>query len=388
MFSKFIHRNLYFWLILSALAILYGIFWLTLHESHPAISDRLTHACLILAVMVVVGKVAILVNEREKSSLKWLISFWIAYGLLILFLAIITLGSWYLLVSGAKPLWITILITLFMTGLTALSIFKLIDQIQTFRGKAMNDTELENYIKENFMTHIIPAIDLQNGQAVRLYKGDYDQKTIYSDQPEALAAQFETMGAEYLHLVDLDGAKAGTTANLETIRKIKQATKLKIELGGGIRDLETVSLYLDDVKLARVILGTAALENPVFLKAALAKYGAEKIVVGVDIKDGNVATAGWLETFSTPYLDFLHELENIGVTTTVITDISKDGTLTGPNFALYEEIARETKLNFVVSGGVKDATDIKQAQKADFYGIIVGKAYYEGKIDLEKVLKS
>ncbi|MQW38866.1 1-(5-phosphoribosyl)-5-[(5-phosphoribosylamino)methylideneamino]imidazole-4-carboxamide isomerase [Lactococcus hircilactis] len=238
------------------------------------------------------------------------------------------------------------------------------------------------------MTHIIPAIDLQNGQAVRLYKGDYDQKTIYSDQPEALAAQFETMGAEYLHLVDLDGAKAGTTANLETIRKIKQATKLKIELGGGIRDLETVSLYLDDVKLARVILGTAALENPVFLKAALAKYGAEKIVVGVDIKDGNVATAGWLETSSTPYLDFLHELENIGVTTTVITDISKDGTLTGPNFALYEEIARETKLNFVVSGGVKDATDIKQAQKADFYGIIVGKAYYEGKIDLEKVLKS
>lgn len=236
------------------------------------------------------------------------------------------------------------------------------------------------------MTHIIPAIDLQNGQAVRLYKGDYDQKTIYSDRPEILAQDFEKMGAEYLHLVDLDGAKDGTTTNLATIRKIKEVTSLKLEVGGGIRTLDTVSLYLDDVKIDRVILGTAALENPEFLKAALAQYGADKIVVGVDIKNGFVSTAGWLETSTTPYLDFLKQLEKLGITTTIITDISKDGTLTGPNFALYEEIAHATKLNFVVSGGVKDQSDLEKAKSANYYGIIVGKAYYEGKIDLKEAL--
>ena len=143
------------------------------------------------------------------------------------------------------------------------------------------------------MTHIIPAIDLQNGQAVRLYKGDYDKKTIYSDAPAELAANFERMGAEWLHVVDLDGAKAGTTANLATIRQIRARTNLKIEVGGGIRELSTVATYLDSIQIARVILGTAALENPDFLKAALAKYGPDKIVVGVDIKNGFVSTAGW-----------------------------------------------------------------------------------------------
>ncbi|MDR0200221.1 MAG: 1-(5-phosphoribosyl)-5-[(5-phosphoribosylamino)methylideneamino]imidazole-4-carboxamide isomerase [Streptococcaceae bacterium] len=237
------------------------------------------------------------------------------------------------------------------------------------------------------MTHIIPAIDLQNGEAVRLFKGDYAQKTVYSSHPEALAKKFESYGAGYLHVVDLDGAKDGATTNLETIRKIKRSTNLKIEVGGGIRTLETVELYLDDLQIERVILGTVAIKNPDFVKECLKHYAPPQIVVGVDIKNGRVATEGWLETSDVPYLDFLHALEKIGVTTTVITDISKDGTLTGPNFDLYAEIARETSLNFVVSGGVKDVADVQEAVKRNYDGIIVGKAYYEGKIDLEALYK-
>lgn len=237
------------------------------------------------------------------------------------------------------------------------------------------------------MTHTIPAIDLLNGEAVRLYKGDYNKKTIYNKSPEQLAQTFEKMGAHYLHLVDLDGAKLGNIRNLEIIKKIKALTNLKLEVGGGIRTLETVSLYLDDIGIERVILGTAALKNPEFLKNILEQYGPDKIIVGVDIKDRRVAIDGWSKTSKTPYLEFLHTLENIGVTTTIITDISKDGTLAGPNFTLYEEISQETHLNIIVSGGVKDVNDVKQAQSANYHGIIVGKAYYEGKIELEELFK-
>ena len=235
---------------------------------------------------------------------------------------------------------------------------------------------------------IIPAIDLQNGQAVRLYKGDYAQKTIYSDRPWKLARNFEKMGATYLHIVDLDGAKDGTTANLNTIKKIKKLTNLNIQVGGGIRNLETVKLYLEEIGISRVILGTAALENPEFLKAVLEKYGPEKIVVGVDIKNGFVSTSGWLETSSTPYLDFLKELEQLGVKYSVITDISKDGTLSGPNFELYETIAAHTTIQFVVSGGVKDDGDICEVARRNYYAVIVGKAFYERKVDLASLLKS
>lgn len=230
---------------------------------------------------------------------------------------------------------------------------------------------------------IIPAIDLQNGEAVRLYKGDYEKKTIYSRQPEELAQKFEKFGANYLHLVDLDGAKSGRPENQATIEKIKQLTHLKIEIGGGIRTLETIAFYLEELKLDRVILGTAALDTQ-FLSAALMRYGAKKIIVGVDIKDGFVSTSGWLKTSQIPYLDFLKELEHLGVRKTVITDISKDGTLTGPNFTLYDQIAQETKLEFIVSGGVKNSADIKRARLSNFSGIIVGKAFYEGKLDLQK----
>lgn len=233
---------------------------------------------------------------------------------------------------------------------------------------------------------LIPAIDLKDGQAVRLYKGDYDQKTVYSSSPADIALKFEEMGADYLHVVDLDGAKNGTTTNLETIKKIRSVLNIPMELGGGIRDLETVDLYLNEVGIDRVILGTAAIEDPEFLKAALNKYGAKRIVVGVDIKDGFVATSGWLVNTKTYYLDFLKELEKIGVQYIVCTDISKDGTLKGPNFEIYENIHQHSSIQFVVSGGVKDDQDIYKVNELGYYGCIVGKAYYEGKIDLKEVI--
>ena len=233
---------------------------------------------------------------------------------------------------------------------------------------------------------VIPAIDLKDGQAVRLYKGDYNQKTVYSNNPEELAKEFETMGAKWLHVVDLDGAKDGICINLETIRKIKQTTNMSLELGGGIRNMETVALYLDEVGIDRVILGTAAINDPQFLKEAISKYGAKKIVVGVDVKNGYVSTSGWLKTSDVPYLDFIKELEKIGVEYIVVTDISKDGTLQGPNFKMYEQIASVSKINFVVSGGIKDKQNILDVAKKDYYACIVGKAYYEGKVDLKEVI--
>lgn len=233
---------------------------------------------------------------------------------------------------------------------------------------------------------VIPAIDLKDGEAVRLYKGDYNQKTVYSHNPKEIALEFENMGADYLHLVDLDGAKDGLTTNLETIRTIRKAVTMPIELGGGIRDIQTVDLYLNDVGIDRVILGTAAIENPEFLKEALEKYGPKKIVVGVDIRDEYVSTSGWLETSTTHYLDFIKELEKIGVEYIVCTDISKDGTLKGPAFDIYEKIHQFSPIQFVVSGGVKDAQDIYKTKELDYYACIVGKAYYEGKIDLKEVI--
>lgn len=233
---------------------------------------------------------------------------------------------------------------------------------------------------------IIPAIDLKDGQAVRLLKGDYKQKTVYSDKPEELAKVFEDMGAKWLHVVDLDGAKDGKCVNLETIRKIKQNTTMQVELGGGIRNLETVALYLDEVGIDRVILGTAAINDPDFLKNALVKYGPEKIVVGVDVKNGYVSTSGWLETSDVPYLDFIKELEKLGIKYIVATDISKDGTLQGPNFEMYEMIAKTSTINFVVSGGIKDAQNIQAVASKDYYACIVGKAYYEGQVNLKEVI--
>lgn len=175
---------------------------------------------------------------------------------------------------------------------------------------------------------VIPAIDLKDGEAVRLYKGDYAQKVVYSKEPEKLAKDFENMGAKYLHVVDLDGAKDGECINLETIKKIRESITIPMEIGGGIRNEKTVSLYLDEIGINRVILGTSAINNPDFLNEMIKKYGPEKIVVGVDVKDGFVSISGWLEKSEINYLDFIKELEKIGVKYIVATDISKDGTLT------------------------------------------------------------
>lgn len=233
---------------------------------------------------------------------------------------------------------------------------------------------------------LIPAIDLKDGEAVRLFKGDYNNKTVYSSSPESIAKIFEDVGAHYLHVVDLDGAKDACTSNLETIKKIRESISIPMELGGGIRNMDTVDLYLNDIGINRVILGTAAINNPEFLKEAINKYGPDRIVVGVDIKDGYVLTSGWLETSRVYYLDFLKYLESIGVKIIVCTDISKDGTLTGPSFPIYRSIKENTNLDFVVSGGVKDIEDILKVNELGYYGCIVGKAYYEGKIDLREVI--
>ena len=246
---------------------------------------------------------------------------------------------------------------------------------------------------------IIPAIDLQNGQAVRLLKGDYNEKTVYSHDPVKVAKDFEAMGAKYLHVVDLDGAKSGNTVNLETIRQIHAAIKISMQLGGGIRNAEIVDMYLNDVGIDRVILGTIAVSNPEFVWEMVQTHGPERIVVGVDVRfmpdttwatpetkapiSGFVATGGWTKDSTVNYLGFIDDLKAMGVQYLVVTDISRDGTLTSPNWDMYEKIRG---INIVVSGGVASEADIEKAAK--YYGIIVGKAHYEGKVDLKKCFQS
>lgn len=224
---------------------------------------------------------------------------------------------------------------------------------------------------------IIPAIDLINGEAVRLYKGDYSQKTVYGD-PVEVALKFKAMGVTYLHVVDLEGAKEGSPCNFDTVRHISEI--LPVQVGGGIRDSDTVDAYLQFAD--RVILGSIAAKNPVFVREMVGKYGA-RIAVGVDIQDGKVATGGWLENSGLDYLKFIEQLKHHGVQTIIVTDISRDGTLTSPNWDIYEKISG---INVIVSGGVSCDADVIAAQK--YYGVIVGKAYYEGRVDLACLLKN
>jgi len=228
---------------------------------------------------------------------------------------------------------------------------------------------------------IIPAIDLQGGQAVRLLQGDYRKKTVYSHDPVKLAQDFEKMGAKYLHVVDLDGAKTGSTINKEIIQQIRTGISIPMQLGGGIRNTETVDMYLKS-GIDRVILGTVAVSNPEFVKALVQKHGCEHIVVGVDIRNGYVSTSGWLEDSKLHYLDFIEVMKKNWVKYLVVTDISRDGTLTSPNWEIYEDIR---DINIVVSGGV--AIEEHIAQAAQYYGVIVGKAYYEGRVDLKKCIE-
>jgi len=233
--------------------------------------------------------------------------------------------------------------------------------------------------------NIFPAIDLVKGCAVRLFKGDYAQMTVYSEHPEEIAADFEKNGAKFLHLVDLEGAKDGTTPNIETVKKIRSSCSLFIEIGGGIRNMETVEKYLS-CGVSRVILGTAAVNDEAFLRAAVAKHG-DKIAVGADVKDGYIAIKGWLEKSAVTLEAFLQKMEDIGVKNIICTDISKDGAMRGTNLALYRALSQKYKLDITASGGVSAMEDIRQLRQMGIYGAIIGKAYYTGAIDLAEALE-
>lgn len=232
---------------------------------------------------------------------------------------------------------------------------------------------------------LFPAIDLIGGCAVRLVKGDYTQKTVYSDNPAEVAKSFAAAGAKYLHVVDLEGAKDGGTPNLETIQNIVENGGLLVEVGGGIRSEEVVQKYLD-AGVFRVILGTAAVQNPAFLEDMVQKYG-EKIAVGVDIKDGMVAIKGWTEVSAESCFDFCEKLQKIGVKTIICTDISKDGLLSGTNLELYKELSEKFSVDIVASGGVTTLDDVKKLADMGMYGAILGKALYTGNIDLKAAVE-
>ena len=232
---------------------------------------------------------------------------------------------------------------------------------------------------------IFPAIDLFGGKAVRLYKGDYSQMTVYSDSPLSVARDFQACGAKYIHLVDLEGAKKGSTPNIKFIKEIVNNTGLFAEVGGGIRNMETVEDYVN-AGVGRVILGTAAVNDKIFLKNAVKTFN-DKIAVGADISDGFVAIKGWTEKTSIHYSDFLKEMEEIGVSTVIMTDISKDGAMKGCNLSLYEDIKNFSSVNVIASGGVSSMDDVKRLRSTGIYGAIIGKAYYTGAINLEKAIE-
>lgn len=233
--------------------------------------------------------------------------------------------------------------------------------------------------------YIYPAIDLYDGKAVRLFKGDYAQMTVYSENPAEVAIQFAAAGARHIHLVDLEGAKKGAPANLDAIQKILDATDLFTEVGGGIRNMQTIESYLS-IGVDRVILGTAAVTDPEFLEAALAKYG-EKIAVGVDLKDGCVAIKGWTETSDLTADAFFEKMQRLGVRTIICTDISRDGAMKGTNRALYRQLSEKYAIDLIASGGVSTMEDIQALNTMNLHGAIIGKAYYIGAIDLKKAVE-
>ena len=233
---------------------------------------------------------------------------------------------------------------------------------------------------------LFPAIDILSGKAVRLYKGDYNAVTVYSERPWEFAEDFVDKGCSAIHIVDLDGAKSGETVNIDTVKRIAAVKGLYSEIGGGIRNMETVSRYLE-AGVDRVILGTAALKDPSFLKNALREYG-DRIAVGVDLKDGKVAVKGWLETSNKDGIEFLKELEDLGVKGVIVTDISRDGAMKGTNLDLYGRIKEEVSLKVTASGGVSTIEDIVALKSMGLYGAIIGKAYYTGAIKLKEALEA
>ena len=232
---------------------------------------------------------------------------------------------------------------------------------------------------------IYPAIDLYQGKAVRLYKGDYAQMTVYSHNPPEIALDFIAKGATHIHLVDLEGAKSGETPNFDTILAIKTATNAFCEIGGGIRSMEVIDRYLG-AGLDRVILGTAAVTEPGFVEAAVKKYG-DKIAVGIDIKDGFVAIRGWTEKSALNAMEFAAKMHGIGVKTLICTDISKDGAMEGANHSLYKTLSERFTMQIIASGGVSSMEDAKRLSAMGIHGAIIGKAYYTGAIDLAEAIE-
>ena len=232
---------------------------------------------------------------------------------------------------------------------------------------------------------IFPAIDLYEGQAVRLYKGDYQKMTVYARNPLDLAQKFVQAGCKYLHMVDLEGAKDDNTANQATIAALEKESGLFCQAGGGIRSFEVIDKYLS-LGVNRLIIGTKAVEDPQFVKEATAKYG-EKIAVGIDLKDGLVAIKGWRETAAFTADEFFALMSDYEVKCIICTDISKDGTLLGPNLQLYEHLQNGYAVNLIASGGVSSIADIRALAEMKLYGAIIGKAYYEGRVDLEEAVK-
>ena len=233
--------------------------------------------------------------------------------------------------------------------------------------------------------NIFPAIDLYDGKAVRLYQGDYNQMTVYDEDPLRVARAFAAAGAKYLHTVDLEGAKSGGTPNLELIRRLAAESGLFVEVGGGIRSMEVIDRYLAG-GVGRVILGTAAVTDEALLRQALDKYG-EKIAVGADLRDGCVAIKGWTEGSRLRWGDFFEKLEKLGVRTVICTDISRDGAMRGANRALYREIQSRFRVDLIASGGVSSLDDVRALSELGLYGAIIGKAWYTGAVDLREAIE-
>ena len=232
---------------------------------------------------------------------------------------------------------------------------------------------------------VIPAIDLLNGQVVRLHKGDYDQATIYNENPVEEARKFKEAGFEHIHVVDLNGAKEGEFVNLAHVKKIIEELGLSVQTGGGIRSYEDASMLLE-AGLSNIICSSMAAKSQEDWLQVLDNYG-DQAILGMDLKDGKVAYGGWLETLDQSLEEFLQPMIERGLSTVLCTDISKDGTLEGPNIELYRDLSAQfPNLNFIASGGVSDADDLQALSQQDTYGVVVGRAYYENKISLEELM--
>ena len=232
---------------------------------------------------------------------------------------------------------------------------------------------------------LFPAIDLYEQKAVRLYKGDYRNMTVYSEKPLDVAREFAAAGATHIHMVDLEGARDGTTPNLDVVARAARETGLFVEIGGGIRRMDTVKRYLD-AGVRRIILGTAAVKDPEFLDAAAAAFPGA-IAVGADVKDGCIAIRGWLETADVTLDAFLRTMQEKGIRNVICTDISRDGAMQGTNLELYRELSSKYRMDLTASGGVSTMEDIRRLREMDLYGAIIGKAYYTGAIDLKTALE-